>query len=84
MLSKRGSMIAGEIHFGNGNNAVATAQRRMVKLPRLEDEEEGEEDVEDVEEEEECCWHLFSSHHYRANGAVNGGSGGSGGDTIHQ
>ena len=62
-LSKRGSMIAGEIHFGNGNNAVTAAQRRMVKLPRLEDEEEGEEDVEDVEEEEECCWHLFSSHH---------------------
>ena len=32
-------MIAGEIHFGNGNNAVATAQRRMMKLPRLEDDE---------------------------------------------
>jgi len=54
MLSKRGSMIAGEIHFENGNNAVAAAQRRMMKLPRLEDLEE---------EEEECCRHLFSSHH---------------------
>ena len=39
LLSKRGSMIAGEIRFGNGNNAVAAAHRRMMKLPRLEDEE---------------------------------------------
>ena len=56
-LSKRGSMIAGEIHFGSGNNDVAAAQRRMMRLPRLEDVEEEE------EEEEECCRHLFSSHH---------------------
>ena len=44
LLSKRGSMIAGEIRFGNGNNAVAAvAHRRMMKLPRLEDEEEDKE-----------------------------------------
>ena len=51
LLSKRGSMIAGEIRFGNGNNAVAAAHRRMMKLPRLEDEEE----------EKEWCRHLLSS-----------------------
>ncbi len=44
MLSKRGSMIAGEMNFGNGNNVVAAAQRRMMRLPRLEDVEEEEEE----------------------------------------
>ena len=43
LLSKRGSMIAGEMHFGNGNNVVAAAQRRVAKLPGLEDKEEEEE-----------------------------------------
>ena len=42
-LSKRGSMIAGEINFGNSDNVAATAQRRVMNLPGLEDEEEEEE-----------------------------------------
>ena len=45
LLSKRGSLIAGEMHFGNNDNVTADAQRRMMKLKllRLEDEEEEEE-----------------------------------------
>ena len=48
------------MHIGNSNNVAAPVKQRMMKLPRLEDEQE----------DEEGCRHLFWNHHYRANGAV--------------
>ena len=44
LLSKRGSMIAGEIHFGNSDNVAAAAQRRVMELPGLDDKEEDQEE----------------------------------------